>query len=227
MKGKRKKKPKGKGINWKRGWPLLLAFGAGLLAGGGLIALLEHAWAPPPLPSETEKIESTDVKQLLSQAVEAFHLKNDPRKTLRLFQKILTIDPNNYDANLYCGTLYAQQIDPPDFGAAIYHTNRALKVKKDYIILMAYGGLLWQDQDWAEAETVFRDCVNEKPGDYYAWWSLAFMLEQEGKYAEALADYTQSETLTKDAAVVARIEAQRMSLMKKMGAVKKLKGERG
>ncbi len=189
---------------------LLVVFGFGLFNGVGIVYMInEYEKEPATIDAQ---VKETDIKKLMDNASNAFHYQRDIQKTLDLYRRVLQLDPDNYDANMYISTLYSEALNPPDYGAAIYHTNRALRIKKDYMSLMGYGGLMWKNLDYVGAEQVFRDCVQLEPGQFLAWGQLAVMLEKQGKTVEALADYKKADELCQDAKVKPELEVSIKSL---------------
>ena len=90
-----------------------------------------HSRSPIFLLTGAEK-KSSDIPGLLGQASEVFN-QGDFDKAAALYRRVLQIDPNNFDANLFLANVMGDKMDPPDIGSAIYHSNKALEVKKEII----------------------------------------------------------------------------------------------
>lgn len=194
----------------------ILFFWVGLLVGGVMVSFFQ-ARTPISLLNEAEK-KSLDIPRLLGQASDVFNNKNYD-KAAALYRRVLQIDPNNYDANLYLANVMGDKMDPPDIGSAIYHSDKALAVKRDYRTLIANGGLYWRIQEYAKAEEIFWECTKDNPRDFNAWWELAFMLDKQNKYSQALAAYRKADALCVDQTAKSRIDVAIKAMLAKMNGV--------
>jgi predicted Zn-dependent protease len=104
-------------------------------------------------------------------------------------ERIVQNEPAFDGALVLLGKYYAEKAAPPDWNQAADYESRALKARKDFATLLAYGGSLWKLKKYAESENVLRDCLGQKPDDSEVYDQLGWVLVCEKNYGEAARVY--------------------------------------
>jgi Flp pilus assembly protein TadD len=175
----------------------VLIFLLGLLTGVLLTSLFTRSGGSVG----ARKIDPRPVNQILGEAATAF-LAKDYLKAKDLYEAVLAKDPVNYDANKFLATVVGSSIDPPDYAKAVDLARTALKVKKEHQELAYYGRMLWLNKQYAESESVLRECLKMEPKDPYVTEQLGYVLQMQGKKTEALKTYRKALQLKPNSASV-------------------------
>ena len=115
---------------------------------------------------------------------------------------MLAKDPVNYDANKFLATLVGTSIDPPDYARAVDLARTALKVKREYQELTYFARMLWLNKQYAESESVLRECLKMEPKDFYVNEQLGFVLQAQGRKDEARKAYRKALEIRPDSTSV-------------------------
>lgn len=121
----------------------------------------------------------------------------------KAFEKTLQLDPRNRQAQLAYAAVLSN----------VGRENEAEKILRSYIAegpseqaFITLGSLLGQRERYAEAETVFRECIERYPASAVARQLLGHALHKQGRLAEAETTYRAALALTpNDAKLLERL----------------------
>ncbi len=168
------------GNSGKSGHPFL-TFLLGLVLGMVILAFIQKFSGP----AQSRREPTPD---LLRRAAEAFYAK-DYAGAEKIYEDVLMREPENFEANKFLGTLWAQFLAPPDYKKSLYYIRKALESRKDYKEMVFYADILIQNKDYAESEAALRDCLKETEKDAHVWEELGYVLRIQTNYKEALKAY--------------------------------------
>lgn len=138
----------------------------------------------------------TNENDLLSIANDSFRNKNYEKSKI-FYLKVLKINPNNYDANFYLGSLYNGYLEPHDYKKGLYYTEKAVSFKKDDENLMYEARNYLNNGQFPEAEKIIRKClslkINKDKSD--VWEKLGYVLKMQDEFKESLKAYQKAQTL--------------------------------
>ncbi len=161
------------------------------------------------------KFPDSDLRALLyRKAMYDYQNTNNAEKAIEMGRKMLALDPNNPEALVMVATFLAEKTRDTDLdrderlAEATKDAQLALQTVDNDLMLppnmppeqitavksqmkgMAYGALGTigiAKKDWPGAETNLRQATQLYPTDPLSWLRLAYALDQEKKYAEAMA----------------------------------------
>jgi tetratricopeptide (TPR) repeat protein len=125
-----------------------------------------------------------------------FREKGDSEKAIALFEKALSIDPENWGAhNFYGVTLFRLG----KYDEAMAHFQAAIRVNPlNAQSLTNAGALEFSRGNIEAARKFFEEAIDSTPRYAQAHFNLAMILTREGRYADAAARYEESLKYTED-----------------------------
>jgi len=159
----------------------LFTFLAGVALGMGILGIAQKFTVP-------SVARPTPTPDLLAQAAGAFYAK-DYGRSEKIYEDVLIREPDNYEANKFLGTLWAQFLVPQDYRKSLYYIRKALEARKEYREMVFYADILLQSKDNAQCETALEDCLKMNEKDAYVWEDLGYVLRAQAKNPEALKAY--------------------------------------
>ncbi len=154
----------------------------------GALVLLGPILFASCLPGQAPLQPATDPTSSIADALQ----EHAPEKALALLQPALVASPRNAQLWSMQGTAYAQQLQTKD---ALASFHRALKLAPDYLPALHGAAQIEYDAGSPEAIPLIERVTRLQPDDQVSHGMLAILEYQQGKYADAAAQFEKAGSL--------------------------------